>query len=232
VARLYRHRVEYGEELELVPSQLLYLSGCDLRCAFCIGEQNAFDPRRGRPLTAALLDEAVQWGQCQGARNIQWAGGEPTIHLPAILAAMDECPELPPLVWKSNFHGTPESFQLLQGLVDVYVADFKFGNDACAKRIARVDGYWGTVTRNLAIAATQGDLIVRHLLLPGHFECCYRPIVAWLGRNMRVVKFSVREGYLPRWRARRYAELGEPLKRGVGRAARELAAEQGLNTIS
>src|SRR5258708_33681875 len=128
-ARVFRHRIEYGEELELVPSHLFYLSGCDLRCSFCIAEANAFDPGRGKLLPADLFSEAVAWGRARGARNVQWVGGEPTIHLPAILEAMAGCEDLPPIVWKSDFHGTPEAFGLLEGLVAVYVADFKFGND-------------------------------------------------------------------------------------------------------
>ena len=88
-ARVYRHRVEYGEEIELVPSHLFYLSGCNLRCAFCIAEHNAIDSRRGRPLTAPFFQDAIAWGRQQGATNVQWVGGEPTIHLAAILAAMD-----------------------------------------------------------------------------------------------------------------------------------------------
>ena len=129
MARVYKHRVEYGEEWELVPSHLFYLSGCDLRCAFCVAEANAFDPRRGRPLTADFLAEAVERGRDEGARTLQWVGGEPTIHLPAILEAMAGCSELPPVVWKSDFHGTREAFALLDGVVDVYLADFKFGDD-------------------------------------------------------------------------------------------------------
>src|SRR4051794_24922228 len=87
VARVYKHRVEYGEESELVPSHLFYLSGCDLRCAFCVAGANAFDPRRGQTLTAEFLDRAVVTGREQGARTLQWVGGEPTIHLPAIFEA-------------------------------------------------------------------------------------------------------------------------------------------------
>jgi uncharacterized Fe-S radical SAM superfamily protein PflX len=87
-ARAFRHRVEYGEELELIPSHLFYLSGCDLRCAFCIAEANAFDPSRGSLLTPEFFAETVAWGRRQGARNVQWVGGEPTIHLPEILRAM------------------------------------------------------------------------------------------------------------------------------------------------
>ena len=125
----FRHRVEYGDEAELVPSHLFYLSGCDLRCVFCINELNAFDPREGRELTAEFFHAAVAEGLRQGARTLQWVGGEPTIHLPAILDAMADCPRLPRIVWKTDLHGTPEALDLLDGVVDVYLADFKFGND-------------------------------------------------------------------------------------------------------
>jgi putative pyruvate formate lyase activating enzyme len=231
VARVYKHRVEYGEEWELVPSHLFYLSGCDLRCAFCVAEANAFDARRGRPLTTEFFREAVKLGLDEGARTLQWVGGEPTIHLPAILEAMDGCTELPPVVWKSDFHGTSEAFALLDGIVDVYLADFKFGDDGCARRVAGVENYTAIVTRNLVTAARQGDLIVRHLLLPGHLDCCFQPIVWWLQANLPDVKFSIRDGYLPRWQASRHSELARPLEPGHGDRAREIAARAGLRII-
>ena len=230
-ANVFRHRVEYGEELELVPSHLFYLSGCDLRCAFCIAGVNAFDPSRGRPLTSEFFNEAVAWGRARGARNVQWVGGEPTIHLPAILDVMAECPDLPPVVWKSDFHGTPEVFDLLSGVVDTFVADFKFGNDLCARRIAGVDDYLRIVTRNLALAAERGRLIVRHLLLPGHAECCYRAVAEWMRANLPEVPFSIRDGYLPSWRAARFEHLDKPLPARAAVAARELADGLGLRVI-
>jgi putative pyruvate formate lyase activating enzyme len=230
-ARVFRHRVELGEEVELIPSHLFYLSGCDLRCSFCIAEANAFNPRIGTELTSAFLAEAIAWGRTQGARNIQWVGGEPTIHIPAILRAMSAVDDGPPVVWKSDFYGTPAAFELLREIVDVYVADFKFGNDACARRLANVDRYVATVTRNLKIAAAQGDMIVRHLLLPGHFECCYQPIVAYLGSELPNVKFSIRTGYLPRWQASHYEELARTIERDEVSNAFELAYEYGLNVI-
>lgn len=231
-ARVFQQRVEVGEELDLIPSHLFYLSGCDLRCAFCIAEANAFDPSRGVPLTGALLRSSIPWGRAKGARNIQWVGGEPTIHLPAILRAMSACDDLPPIVWKSDFYGTPAAFELLDGIVDVYVADFKFGNDACAERIARVSNYVATVTRNLESLYRRGsNLIVRHLLLPGHYDCCFRPVLSWIGAHCPAVKFSLRDGYLPRWRARRMGELGRLLGRDVVRRARAEAARERINVI-
>lgn len=230
-ARVFRHRVEFGEEIEIVPSHLFYLSGCDLRCSFCIAESNAFDPSIGTKLTAQFLADAVAEGRQRGARNIQWVGGEPTIHLPAILEAMSGCGSLPPVVWKSDFYGTREAFALLNGVVDIYVADFKFGNDRCAKQLAKVDRYVATVTRNLSIAAQQGDLIVRHLLLPGHFDCCYRVIVDYLASELPEVKFSIRDGYLPRWQAHHYGSLAHPLDAEIAARAAELAASRRLNVV-
>lgn len=230
-ARVFRHRVEYGEELELIPSHLFYFSGCDLRCVFCIAESNAFNPRVGTELTAEFLTEAVEWGKLRGARNIQWVGGEPTIHLPAILTAMSGCHDLPPIVWKSDFYGTPSAFELLEGLVDVYVADFKFGNDQCAQRLAKVDRYLATITRNLSLAAVQSDLIIRHLLLPGHFECCFVPIVDHVARELPRVKFSIRTGYLPRWQAKQYDEIAHPLEVSAADKAFKVAVQRGLNVV-
>jgi putative pyruvate formate lyase activating enzyme len=231
VARVFRQRVEYGDERELIPSHLFYLSGCDLRCVFCINEINAFDPGRGQPLTADFFGPAIAEGLRQGARTLQWVGGEPTIHLPAILEAMAGCVRLPRVVWKTDLHGTPEAFELLGGVVDTYLADFKFGNDECAQRIAKIGRYMEILTRNLQLVARQGDLIVRHLLLPGHFECCVRPIVAWLVEHMPSVKFSLRDGYLPHWQAGHYLELARPLATLEANDARNLASDAGLRLV-
>ncbi|MGL5094993.1 MAG: radical SAM protein, partial [Planctomycetia bacterium] len=204
VARVFRHRVEYGDETELTPSHVFYLSGCDLRCVYCIAEENAFDPTRGVVLDGAFLRQAVADGRARGARNLQWLGGEATIHLPAILSAMAECDDLPPIVWKSNFHMTPEVFDLLDGVVDLFLADFKFGDDRCAQALGGGDDYIEIVTRNLKHAArlrADGvDLIVRHLVLPNHVDCCARRIIDWTADHLPDVKFSLRGGYLPAWR--------------------------------
>lgn len=230
-ARVFRHRVEYGEEPQLVPSHLFYLSGCDLRCAFCIAEEKAFDPRIGTLLDAPFLREAIAWGRVRGARNLQWVGGEPTIHIPAILRALSGCRDTPPIVWKSDFHATPEAFELLRGVVDVHVADFKFGNDACAARIAGVPRYVEIVTRNLLLVAASTRLIVRHLLLPGHFECCFLGIARWLADHLPGARVSIRDGYLPKWQARHHADLRSPLPADAGSLARREAALLGLDVV-
>jgi putative pyruvate formate lyase activating enzyme len=229
--RVFRHRLEYGDEADLAPSYLFYLSGCDLRCVFCINELNAFDPRRGQELTREFFHRAIADGLRQGARTLQWVGGEPTVHLPAILEVMADCPRLPPVVWKTDLHATPDALDLLNGVVDVYLADFKFGNDDCARRLGGVSRYVEIVTRNLQLVAGRGKLIVRHLLLPGHLDCCFRPIAAWLHAHLPGAGLSVRDGYLPHWQAEHYAELSRPLPPRYAEQARALAEQTGVRLI-
>jgi putative pyruvate formate lyase activating enzyme len=231
IARVFRHRVECGEEDDLNPCHLFYLSGCDLRCVFCINELNAFDASRGHPLTPEFLQNAVAAGRQRNAKTLQWVGGEPTIHLPAILSAAASLPQRPPFVWKSDFHFTPEAFRLMTGLVDVFIADFKFGNDACAKRLAGVSNYMQILTRNLLLARGQARLIVRHLLLPGHFECCWRPIARWMADHLPEIEVSIRGCFLPRYRASHFVELSAPLDREAHPRALAFARSLQLRVI-
>lgn len=230
-ARLWRYGIDFANEKSLCPSLEIFLAGCDLRCAFCISEENSVDPQRGRPLTSGLLQSIIDEAAAEGARNLQWLGGEPTVHLPAILQTLAEIENSLPLVWKSNFYGTPEAWKLLKGLVDCYVADFKYGNNACARRISQVDNYVETISRNLLAVSNGSRLIIRHLLLPGHYDCCFRPIVAWMRSRLPETPFSIHIGYLPRWKADSHAELNRPLTALEVKQAQSWAVTNGLNVI-
>ncbi len=229
--RVFRHRIEYGEEPELLPCHLFYTSGCDLRCAFCIAEENAFDPSRGTLLTPSFLNDAIQWGIGQGARTLQWVGGEPTIHAPGILECMKSVDQLPPVVWKSDFYMTPETIALLEPWVSWFVADFKFGNNACAEQIASVPNYFEIVTRNLLLASQSSDLIIRHLLLPGHFECCVEPITSWLREHLPEARINLLSGYLPKWRAQRDETLNRMVTRSEFARAKNHLLSAGLALV-
>jgi uncharacterized Fe-S radical SAM superfamily protein PflX len=55
------------------------------------------------------------------------------------------------------------------------------------------------VRENLQWAHTHSDLIVRHLLMPGHAACCWRPVAEWLAENLPGVKVNLRAGFWPAW---------------------------------
>ena len=72
---------------------------------------------------------------------------------------------------------------------------------------------------------------MRHLLLPGHLACCYRPIAQWMAANLPDVPFSLREGYLPSWRAKHFGDLAKPLEPGAARQAMDIARDFRLAVI-
>jgi putative pyruvate formate lyase activating enzyme len=113
----------------------------------------------------------------------------------------------------------------------VWCIDYKFGNDACAERLARVPNYSATVQENLLWAAQQGDVIVRHLLMPGHLECCWSPVAEWLATNLSGVKVSLRSGFWSGWQSHRHPELRRSVTSRETNQARGIAAEWGLKLI-
>jgi putative pyruvate formate lyase activating enzyme len=197
----FKRHVSFAEELELLPSYMVYLGGCNFRCRFCIQAPDCFDPRRGtrvHPAQDALdFADAVR----QGARTINLLGGEPSLHLHTILEIAAAAKTPLPLLLNSNMYMSPEVVQLLDGVVALYVADFKFGNDVCAKELAGVDRYVEVVTRNLRLAASKANVIVRHLLMPGHHDCCFRPVAEWMAEFLPGIRFELMKSYVPGWRA-------------------------------
>lgn len=227
----FKRHVSFGEEAELLPSYMVYFAGCNFRCAFCVQAPECFDPGRGPLVDVNELAQACEEAVGHGARTINLLGGEPSLHLHTILelaAARPSSRDEPlPLVLNSNFYMTPEVIDLLEGVVTLYLADFKFGEGACAKSIAGVDRYWEVVTRNLLHARDQCErtgarLLVRHLVMPGHVECCTRPVVAWMRERMPEVAFHVMDGYVPAWRAQNHPTLGRLLNAEESTAVAEL----------
>jgi len=230
-ARMFIAQVEVSDELELIPTFGVALSGCDLRCAFCITGAESWDPRAGRPLDPVALAAQARAALEEGARSIMILGGEPTVHLPAVLEIVAVLPDGARLVWKTNAHGSAQARHLLDGLFDVWLADYKFGNDACAQRLARVPDYTRVVQENLLWANARSELIVRHLVMPGHVDCCWAPVAGWLAEHLCGVKVNLRGGFWPAWRSARHAELRGILTAPEQGRAWEIARAHGLNLI-
>jgi putative pyruvate formate lyase activating enzyme len=223
--------VEVSDELQLIPTFAIALSGCDLRCDFCITGASSWNPRAGKDFDPTDLAQAAQKALANGARTIMLLGGEPTIHLPAALELVAALPTAATLIWKTNAHGSAQARELLDGLFDLWLADFKFGNDVCAKRLSGVDSYLSVVRENLLWSHQHSRLIVRHLLMPGHLECCWRPVATWLAQALPTVPVSLRTGFWPAWQAARHPELRSPGRTEEICRAQQLARDLGLELI-
>src|SRR5579872_2170719 len=83
--RFFSAQAEVSDELELIPTFAVALSGCDLRCAFCITGASSWNPRAGAGFDAATMAARAEAALRDGARTVMLLGGEPTIHLPGAL---------------------------------------------------------------------------------------------------------------------------------------------------
>jgi len=233
VSSYFHHR---GEELVfrgVSGSGTVFFTSCCFRCQFCQNGDISRDKDNGTPMSPGQL-AAIAWDlRTEGAHNINWVGGEPTIHLHTIIEAIARLargppgrmelahargtksddfiarvrrPELAsfegefnaPMLWNSNMFMSPETIRLLHPLIDAWLPDFKFGNDGCAILLAKTPWYFETVARNHALLGDWGeDVVIRHLVMPGHVECCTRPVLRWIADHMPGTLVNVMDQYHP-----------------------------------
>jgi putative pyruvate formate lyase activating enzyme len=217
----------WGEEGFLIPSFTIFFWSCTFSCVFC---QNwTISQRLEIPshLNHMQLAEAINSCSC---KNINLVGGEPTPYLPMILESLSHVEKEIPLVWNSNFFMSVKSMNLLKGLVDVYLSDFKYGPGRCAERLSGVKGYWRVVTRNHRKAFKDADLVIRHLVLPGHVECCSKPIMDFISKEFgKEVVVNVMDQYRPEYKAGEHQDIASFLDREEYNKAFRYAQDLGLN---
>ena len=231
-AQFFSAQVEVSDELELIPTFAVALCGCDLRCDFCITGGPSWNPKQGEAFHARDMAARARQALDNGAHTIMVLGGEPTVHLPAALEFVAEMPDSAKLIWKTNAHGSAEARELLDGMFDVWLADFKFGNDQCARRLAKVADYVRVVRENLLWARAHSELIVRHLLMPGHVDCCWRPVAEWLAAELPSVKVNLRSGFWPAWNSARHSEMSRTVTESEKKSAIQVAKTCELNLVN
>ncbi|MFO8132958.1 MAG: radical SAM protein [Thermoplasmatota archaeon] len=219
--------LHYGEEPMLVPSHTIFFTGCTFTCIFC---QNWDISQRQSGMYVRPEQLAAVIEQRDGV-NVNWVGGDPTPNVPYILATLRACSRDVPQVWNSNMYCSHETMRLLDHVMDVYLTDFKYGSDTCAAKLSDAPEYWDVVTRNHCIAAGQGDLVVRHLVMPNHVECCSLPILEWLADNVPEASVNVMDQYRPCYQASEHPGIDRRIRREEYRRVAEYAREQGLHLV-
>lgn len=235
---VYSAFLHIGEEAPLVPSGTIFYGGCPFRCAFCqnweISQVRSPDYISPSPAGLAAIQEGLI---LRGARNINHVGGEPTPHIPFILESLRHMRANIPQLWNSNMYMTPEAMKLIKDIIDIWLPDFKFGNDGCAFRLSKVKNYFSVVARNHleAYDGGLGDMIVRHLVMPNHVECCTRAALEWLSKNLPRAVLNLMDQYHPDHMVLRepdkYKDISRRLTRREFEAAKAIARELGYKLI-
>jgi putative pyruvate formate lyase activating enzyme len=195
-AYLFKHFIHYGEEGGLSPSYTVYLSGCSFRCRYCnnrdcVIKPNSYDTLDSREIARRINAAAGK------IKNVNFLGGEPIVNLLHCLEILSFMNTDIPVVWNSNMYATKQVMSIINEIADIYLADFKFGCDTCAENIAECGKYIETIIRNLRMITPDKRIIIRHLPLPGHTECCSFPVIKMLAEYLPGVEISIISTLVP-----------------------------------
>ncbi len=92
--------------------------------------------------------------------------------------------------------------KILLDIMDFWLPDMKYHSDECAKEFSKVPNYWTVVSRNHKLAYDEGglehgEMIIRHLVMPNHVECCTKPILEWIAENLPKALVNIMAQYRP-----------------------------------
>jgi putative pyruvate formate lyase activating enzyme len=229
VSTMFQHM---GEEPELVPSGTIFTEGCTMRCRHCQNWTISQWFEGAEAYTCRQLAVAVESLRNSGCRNINLVGGEPTPWIEQWLETFRDVNVNVPVVWNSNSYYSDETAKLLGGFADVYLLDFKYGADECARCISDAPDYLDVCSRNLLYGKKFGELLVRVLVLPGHLDCCVKPILSWIAQSLGpATRTNVMFQYHPEWRAYEVPELRRRLTKEEMVKAIKFAKEAGLTNF-
>jgi len=218
-----------GEEPELVPSHTIFLTSCVFACVYCQNWDISTNPEAGTRIEPRKLAKLIDLRRMHGARNVNFV--TPTPHAHTILKIVREISVNTPVIWNSNMYHSPEIAEILEGVVDVYLGDFKYGNNVCAQKYSKIKNYLEIVQPNFEFAYETAEVLLRHLVLPDHLECCTRPIAEWVAKHIPQIRFNLMFQYRPCYRAMEYPELGRRLTPEEETKAIDIVREEGIEDL-
>jgi putative pyruvate formate lyase activating enzyme len=231
-------------------SGTVFFGHCNLRCVFCQNHEISQGLRPGPAtpgVTPAHLAGIMLSLQERGCHNINLVTPEHVV--PQVLEALALAVEWGlnlPIVYNTSAFDGPECLTLLDGVVDIYMPDFKFWSPERGRRYLRADDYpatartairamhrqVGTLTINQDGLATRGVLL-RHLVMPGALDDT-RAILGWVANELGTDTYvNLMAQYRPAGRVTRggYPEIARRLEADELARAYAIAREVGLERL-
>jgi putative pyruvate formate lyase activating enzyme len=242
--RVFRHMAHLGEEPPISGTRgsgVIFFSHCTMSCVYC---QNYRWSRlhEGRDRSAAGVARMMKTLAAQGCHNLNLVSA--TQYVPAVLEALLLAARggvSLPVVWNTSGYESEGTLGLLDGVVDVYLADLRYSSDAAAAKYSDAPGYVRAnraalleMTRQVGTLALDGDgvaacgLIVRHLVLPSDIAGT-RAALAFIADELgRGTSVSLMAQYYPAGRACEFPEIARRITKDEWDHAVAALAEAGL----
>ena len=229
------HGVHHGEEPPISGRRgagTVFFSGCSLRCAYCQNYQISHE-MMGREVSTEELARIFLNLQARGAHNIELVTA--THYTAPVLEALATAAHgglALPIVWNTSGYEAIETLKILDCIVDIYLADMRYGSDADAEALSGAGDYVEVSRRAImemhrqvgpldldARGIARRGLIIRHLVLPedrAGTRRVFRFIRERIGTDATV---SLMSQYRPAYGAESLGAMARPITREEYRSA-------------
>ena len=238
----------FGEERPLVGkggSGTIFLTNCSLRCVFCINweiSQGGEGFQRSIDQFASMMLSL----QKSGCPNINFV--TPTHYSPHILLAVDKAASKGlkvPLVYNTCGWERTEILKFLDGVIDIYLPDFKYSDPAMASKYSSGADTYPELTKKailemhrqvgVAKPAQNGlmyrGLMIRHLVMPNNVSGT-KEVIKWIAENLpKDTYLNIMSQYTPVYKASDYPEIARKITREEYYSAVTYAKEAGLTNL-
>lgn len=245
--RVSSYNPHFGEEAPLVGhygSGTIFFSNCNLGCIFC-QNYDISHQEQGVEVSVESLADMMLDLQRKGCHNINFV--TPTHVLPCILSALSIAAGAGlrlPLVYNTSGYENITILKLLDGVVDIYMPDFKFAGPQAAQKYANAPDYFqivksalkemhrqvGDLTLDKEGIATRG-LLVRHLVMPDDMAGTEKILSFIAGEISPDTYVNIMAQYRPCGQAHKYPEINRPVTHTEHNTALALARKAGLQRL-
>jgi len=221
VSSYFAHRGEEDCLRGWKGSGTIFFSGCNLRCVFCQNFDISWQVR-GAPAPPEKLAAMMLELQAEGCHNINFVTPEHVV--PQIIEALPYAVKgglRLPLVYNTGAYDSMESLELLDGIVDIYMPDFKYWDAERARKYSKAPDYPQVARRTIKEmhrqvgeltldenGVAQRGLLIRHLVMPGDVAGT-REVMRWIAGELSPDTYvNVMPQYYPAGKVS-YSEYGE-----------------------
>ena len=220
-------------------SGTIFFSGCNLKCVFC--QNYSVSRGYGKDIDVHRLADIFAELEESGVHNINLVTG--THFVRQIVDALNIYRPKIPIVYNCGGYESEETLKMLDGLVDIYLPDFKYSDNALALKYSQAPEYFEVVCKAIDIMQRQvgksviedgimrKGICVRHLVLPNNLPNTYG-VLEWLKDNLDDSHYiSLMGQYYPCGESKMFEELSRKLKPIEYKLAISKAEKLGLSNV-
>lgn len=204
-------------------SGAVFFSGCTMRCVYCQNYEISTG-HKGRTISVSELADCYKRFEEQGVHNINLVTADH--YVLAVAKSLELYKPSIPIVYNCSGYTSPKTLSILDGLVDIYLPDFKYSDDVLAVKYSSAPNYVNTASAAIKemifqvgtpkldnSGIMQKGVIVRHLVLPSHTKNSINALDILKRSYGNQILVSLMCQYVPCGRADEYPKINRTVTR-------------------